>query len=70
MALAKFVRFFGYTASSIVSIVGILIIAGLFIPSYISPKFRVMLGIVFVLYGIYRILSLRFKPRQDENQRM
>jgi hypothetical protein len=43
-----------------------LIIAGLLIPSYVPSKFRVLLGVVLVLYGIFRFVSLRFKKPDDE----
>jgi hypothetical protein len=66
MTLARFLRYFGYAASTALSTAGILIIAGLLIPSYIPSKFRVLLGIVLVLYGIFRFVSLRFKKPDDE----
>jgi hypothetical protein len=66
MTVAKFLRYFGYAASTTLSIVGLLIIAGLLIPSYVPSKFRVLLGIVLVLYGIFRFVSLRFKKPDDE----
>jgi hypothetical protein len=66
MTVARFLRYFGYTASTTLSIVGILIIAGLLIPSYIPSQFRVLLGIVLVLYGIFRFVSLRFKKPDNE----
>ena len=67
MTVAKFLRYFGYAASTTLSLFGVLIIAGLLIPSYIPSKFRVLFGAVLVLYGIFRFVSIRFK-KQDERE--
>ena len=67
MTAAKFLRYFGYAASTTLSVAGLLIIAGLLIPSYVPSRFRVLLGIVLVLYGIFRFVSLRFKKPDDED---
>jgi hypothetical protein len=66
MTMPKFLRYFGYAASTTLSLTGLLIIAGFLIPSYVPSKFRVLLGIVLVLYGIFRFVSLRFKRSDDE----
>jgi uncharacterized membrane protein HdeD (DUF308 family) len=66
MTMPKFLRYFGYAASTTLSLTGILIIAGLLIPSYVPSKFRVLLGVVLLLYGIFRFVSLRFKRSDDE----
>lgn len=34
----------------------------------VSEKFRVMFGVVLLLYGIYRAVSLRLKQRQQEDE--
>jgi len=67
MTAAKFLRYFGYAAATVLSVLGLLIIAGLLIPSYVPSRFRVLLGIVLVLYGIFRFVSLRFKKPDDED---
>jgi hypothetical protein len=67
MTAAKFLRYFGYAASTMLAAAGLLIIAGLLIPSYVPSRFRVLLGIVLVLYGIFRFVSLRFKKPDDED---
>lgn len=66
MTVAKFLRYFGYAASTMLSLLGVLIIVGLLIPSYVPSNFRVVLGVVLVLYGIFRFVSLRFKKTEDE----
>lgn len=66
MTVAKFLRYFGYAASTTLSLLGVLIIVGLLIPSYVPSNFRVLLGVVLVLYGVFRFVSLRFKKTDDE----
>ena len=66
MTVAKFLRYFGYAASTTLSLLGVLIIVGLLIPSYVPSNFRVLLGVVLVLYGVFRFVSLRFKKPEDE----
>lgn len=63
----KFFTWFGYTVAIIVIVVGFSIVAGLLIPDYVPKNFRFLLGIVFVLYGVYRIITLWTKSRQEFN---
>ena len=57
------IRIIGYSTAAIVSVAGIAVIAGFFIPSYIPANFRIIVGTVFVLYGIYRAATLWGKQR-------
>lgn len=63
----KFLMIFSYTVSAIVVIAGIGIIAGLFLPPYVPSNFRIITGIVFILYGIYRSVTLWSKSKQTFN---
>jgi hypothetical protein len=45
-------------------VVGILVIAGWLIPPNIPEQFRVILGIVIVLYGAYRFAVTYFGKRE------
>jgi hypothetical protein len=65
MTAAKLLRYFGYAASALVSLTGCLIIAGLILPLYVPSTFRVMFGVVLVLYGVYRYVAIRFKRRDN-----
>jgi hypothetical protein len=35
---------------------------------HLPDKFRVMFGVVLMLYGVYRFVSLRIKQRQKEDE--
>ncbi len=36
---------------------------------HMPEKFRVMFGVVLLLYGVYRFISLRIKQRQADEER-
>ena len=61
----KFFRYFGYTVSAIFLISGILIITGLVIPTTLAPEFRIMLGVVVILYGIFRFVRVQASKKRD-----
>lgn len=63
----KFLMIFSYTVSAIVIIAGIGIIAGLFLPLYVPSNFRIITGIVFILYGVYRSVTIWTKSKQSFN---
>ncbi|MDP2209516.1 MAG: hypothetical protein Q8K98_12215 [Bacteroidota bacterium] len=63
----KFLMIFSYTVSAIVIVAGIGIIAGLIFPPYVPSNFRIITGIVFILYGIYRSVTIWTKSKQTFN---
>ena len=65
---SKIFLYFGYMMAAIFEVLGILVL--FFLPAnlHISDKFRVMFGIILLLYGFYRFFSLRIKQRQIENE--
>lgn len=67
MVARKVLRYLGYAVSTTLFLTGILIIAGYLVPSYIPSNFRVLFGVVLVLYGVFRFVSLRVrKPINEE----
>ncbi len=59
----------GYTISGVTFLAGIVVLTGSLLPSYLPDKFRVMFGVVLLLYGVYRFVTLRLKQQQrDEEQ--
>jgi hypothetical protein len=61
----KFFRYFGYTVSVIFLVSGVLIIAGLVIPTTLPPQFRIMLGVVVVLYGVFRFIRVQVSKNRN-----
>ena len=63
------IRIVGYLTAGIVLIAGILVISGSIVPSYVPENFRIMVGVVLVLYGLYRpamIYGKNKKGRRDD----
>lgn len=66
--LSSISRIFGYTMAGILFIAGGLILAGLLIPSFPGgDRLRVLFGIVLMLYGIFRFVSVRFAARRERD---
>ena len=47
-------------------VIGILMIVGYFQLRYVSPHFRILLGVIFILYGVFRIATL--SPKREVGQ--
>jgi hypothetical protein len=47
-------------------VVGIMLIGGYFRLKYVNSDFRILVGIIFILYGIFRIVTLTIKGRVKE----
>lgn len=56
-------RIISFVTAGLIIVVGISILAGPIIPAYIPANYRIILGIVMVLYGSYRILMVWMKHR-------
>lgn len=55
----------GYTVSALTSTLGILVLAGMFIPEAVPSKVRITFGAVIVLLGIYRFVITRVRLMQS-----
>ncbi|HVO77107.1 MAG TPA: hypothetical protein VMT60_03895 [Candidatus Bathyarchaeia archaeon] len=49
-------------------VIGVLMIAGLFQLRNVGAQLRVFLGVILVLYGAFRIVTLRRKKDKDAEQ--
>ncbi|MGA2624428.1 MAG: hypothetical protein ABSF91_11280 [Bacteroidota bacterium] len=65
MAAEDIIRVVSYTTSSLVLLVGIMVLFNLFLPGSIPGNFRVVLGICMVVYGVYRIFMIWKKQRSE-----
>lgn len=65
MKVQNILRIFGYVVAILVGVIGIAVTAGLLIPSYVPQNYRILFGIVFILYAIYRIVTLRITRKRD-----
>lgn len=60
----QYLTWFGYAVASIVIVVGVITVAGLLMPGYVPDNFRYLFGAVFILYGIFRIVTLWTKNKR------
>jgi Mn2+/Fe2+ NRAMP family transporter len=73
MEPSKFFVYFGYAMAVFFALMGLYLIFLLPEEFRVPDKFRMMLGIIMVVYGTYRFISIRIKQRQhndEENQRI
>ena len=72
MNLNKIFRIFGYFVSTVLIVFGIILVTG--IPLYaglknIPDQPRIVFGVVFILYGIYRAVRLLFLNKEQEDSK-
>jgi hypothetical protein len=60
------VRTVGYLTGGIVLVAGVLIISGYIVPSYVPSNFRIMAGVVLILYGLYRPAMIFVKSKNAQ----
>ena len=60
------IRVFGYSTATIVFVVGIAVLFGLVLPAYVPEKFRTIVGVVLLLYGVYRAAMLWIKQHHGK----
>jgi hypothetical protein len=63
---SKFERIFSYCVILIVVVLGVLILMGAF---GISPRFKGILGVILIGYGLIRFLMMRMKFDRDKGRR-
>ena len=63
--MTKVMRYIAYTAAVIFILFGIAILAGYFIKESVPQQFRIMAGIVLILYGAFRLIITYFKKNQN-----
>lgn len=68
MDAQSILRKLSYTTASIVMLMGGVFLTGFFLPSYIPDNFRMIMGVVMIIYGIYRVTMLRVKEKQDQER--
>lgn len=54
----------GGITASLILVVGCIILAGFIMPTYVPENYRMVLGIVMVVYGSYRLLMIWMKQRK------
>ena len=68
MNLTMIVRIMNMAVRAMFIVIGIMLIVGLFRLRNIPAQFRILLGAVFVLYGIFRIVTLFIKKEGGDRE--
>lgn len=65
---SKIFVYFGYAMSGLFFVMGVYVL--FFFPEeiHMPEKFRVMFGVILLMYGLYRFISLRIKQRQADEE--
>ena len=63
-----FLKIINYSVRVIIIIVGILFLSGLIIPPDFDPTFITVVGIVFILFGLYRLITYHSHLQRYERQ--
>lgn len=66
--LERTLKYLSYLLSAGFFVGGFFIIFGMFVPEYVPKQFRITLGIVLVLWAIYRFVITRAKIKQYEEE--
>ncbi|MBA4312760.1 MAG: hypothetical protein C0417_09035 [Chlorobiaceae bacterium] len=66
MNASLILRIVTYVTAGSILIMGIIILTGFLLPSHIAPSFRIMMGIMMIVYGIYRIVIITIKNRRKD----
>jgi hypothetical protein len=67
MDVEKMLTYFGYAISLFLFGIGVAVLAGFLFPVFVPDRFRILFGLILVLYGVYRFVTLRIK-RQRKNE--
>ena len=66
MDIGNILRIVVLVLSTGVMLFGAAVIAGIFVPTTIPEQFRLLVGIVIVLYGAYRFVIALFRRKEAE----
>lgn len=57
------IQIVGYITAAIVLVAGMLVLTGYIVPSYVPENFRIVVGVVLILYGFYRPAMIFIKNK-------
>jgi hypothetical protein len=68
MKMAQVMGFVAYTAGALYVLLGLAILFTDLFPSYLPTRFKVMMGIVLFLYGMFRLVSITLNRRKKDEE--
>jgi hypothetical protein len=60
-------KIISYVTASLILVLGIIVAGGLFLPDYVPLNFRIILGVIMILYGLFRIAMIHFRRHNVRN---
>ena len=66
--MQKVMLYIGYAAGTVFILLGLGILFTNLLPPYLPIQFKVMMGVVLILYGIFRIISTLFKNKKNDEK--
>ncbi|MFA6571242.1 MAG: hypothetical protein WCT77_08395 [Bacteroidota bacterium] len=68
-----FLKILNYSIRTLIIVIGVLMVTGVLTPPGADPTIAKALGIIFILYGLYRIIRFRtrtiqLKKEEDEDE--
>lgn len=66
MNIHKVLRVLNIAIRAAFIVIGIILVAGFFQLRLINPHFRILVGIIFILYGVLRIVTMRPEKKVGE----
>ena len=69
MKVVNLSTFMGYGISGLMGIVGVLVLAGVLAKEGTPVQFRILFGIVLILYSVYRFMMTRARRKQEEGSK-
>jgi hypothetical protein len=64
--MQNLMTYIAYTAGAVFIVFGLAILFTNIMPTYLPTQFKITMGIVLFLYGVYRIISTVFKKKRNE----
>ena len=64
--MQNIMTYIAYTAGAVFILLGLAILFTNIMPAYLPSQFKIMMGIVLFLYGMFRIVSTIFKKQRNE----
>lgn len=66
MDIGNILRIIVLVVSACVMLFGVVVVAGFLVPIFIPEQFRVLTGIVIILYGAYRFVQTLYRKKDSE----
>jgi hypothetical protein len=63
---SNILRIVTYVTAGSILVMGIIILTGFLLPAHVALNFRIMMGIMMIVYGSYRIVIITIRNRRKD----